>query len=70
MSLIVKIKLLGLSLILSLPAAAKTQFFVHLSFNSTPKLIYDISSDLQKLLRYFNCTAIVAVFRIVLEQTE
>ena len=35
---------------------------MHLSFNYTLQLISDISSDLQKLLRYFNGTATVAYF--------
>ena len=38
----------------------KTQCFVQLSFNSTLQLINGISSDLRKLLTYFNGTAIVA----------
>ena len=66
MSLIVKMILLGLSFVLSLPAADKTQYFVHLSFNSILQLINGISSDLQKLLKYFNGTAIIAFFRILL----
>ena len=66
MSLIVKIILLILLLTLLLPAAGKTQYLVHLSFNSTLQLITDISSDLQKLLKYFNSTVIVAFFRIPL----
>ena len=44
---------------LSLPPAAKTQFFVYLSFSSTSRLINGISSVLQKLLRYFNGTEIL-----------
>ena len=69
MSLIVKIILLSslLSLALSVPATDKTQCSVHLSFNSTLKLINGISSDPQKLLKYFNGTAIIAFFRIQLE---
>ena len=51
--------LLGLSLVLSTPSAAKTQRFLQSPFNSTLQLINYISSDLQKLLRYFNGTAIV-----------
>ena len=51
---------------LSLPAADKTQYFVNLSFDSTLQSINDNSSDLQKLLKYFNATAIVALFRIPL----
>ena len=42
------------------------QYFVHLSFNSTLLLINGISNDLQKLLRYFNGTAIDAFFKIPL----
>ena len=49
---------------LSAPAAVKTQYFVLLSFDSTLQLINDISSDLQKLPKYFNGTAPVAFFRI------
>ena len=59
-----KIILLELSLLLSAPAANKTQYFVHVSFNSILKLINSILGDLQKLLRYFNDTAIVSFFRI------
>ena len=68
MSLIIKIKILSsaLKLTLSGPAADKTQYLVHLSFNSILPLISGISSDLQKLLIYFNGTAIVAFFRIPL----
>ena len=51
---------------LSVPAADKTQYFAHLSFNSILQLINRVSSDLQKLLRYFNGTVIVASFRIPL----
>ena len=66
MSLIVKMILSSssLSLTLSAPVAAKTQYLVHLSFNSILLIINGISSDLQKLLKYFNGTAIVASFRI------
>ena len=66
-SLIVKIISITLasSLILfSLPATDKTQYFLHLTFNSTQQLINCISSDLQKLLKYFNGTAIAAFFKI------
>ena len=66
MSLIVKIILLGLSLVLSLPASAKTQCFVYLCFNSTLQLINGILSNLKKLRRYFNDTAIVTFFRVPL----
>ena len=63
-SLIVKIILLESALVLSTPPIVKTQCFVHLSFSSIFQLINDISSHLQKLLRYFNGTAIV-VFSII-----
>ena len=69
-SLTMKIILLGLIFVLSLPAEEKTQHFVHLSFNSTFQWINDISSDLQKLLKYFEDTAIVAFFRILLAWFE
>ena len=62
--MIVKIILSGLTSVLSLLATAKTQCFDHWSFNSTLQLINDNSSDLQKLLRYFNSTAMVAFYRI------
>ena len=70
-SLIVKIillelKLLSLSPWYSLPSADKTQYFAHLIFNFTLQLINAISSDLQKLFKYFNGTATVAIFRIPL----
>ena len=67
MSLIVKIISLSLTvpLTLSKPAAEKMQYFVHLSFTSTLKLINAISSDLQKLLKYFNDTAIVPFLKIL-----
>ena len=39
---------------------------VHLSFNSIFQLINGISSDLQKLLNYFNGTAIAAFVRVPL----
>ena len=65
MSLIVEIILLGsILLALSAPAQDKTQYFVHLSFDSTLQLINCISSDLQKLLKYFNGLAIVAFLKI------
>ena len=49
-----------------LPAVDKIQYFVHLSFNSTLQLINGISSDLQKLLKYFNGTGIAAFLKIQL----
>ena len=59
--------LLSLSLIIfSLPATDKTQYFDHLSFNSTLQLIGGISRELQKILKYFNGTEIVAYFIISL----
>ena len=67
MSLIVKIILLETAFALSAPAADKTQYFVNL--NSTLQLINGISSDHQKLLKYFNGTAIVAFFRISFAQS-
>ena len=56
--------LLALSSLIAfyVPAADKTQYFVHLS--STLQLINGISSNLQKLLKYFNDTAIVAFLKI------
>ena len=67
-SLIVKIILLALalSLALSLPAADKTQYFIHLNFNLIFQLINGISSDIQKSPKYFNDTAIVAFLTIPL----
>ena len=56
----VKIMLLGLTFVLSAPAADRTQYFAVISSNSALQLINEISSDLQKLLKYFNGTAIVA----------
>ena len=44
----------------------KTQYFVHLSFNLTFQLNNDISSDLQKLLKYFTGIAVVAFLAIQL----
>ena len=58
MSLVVKV-ILRLAFILSLPAADK-------SFNSVLQLINGSSSDLQKLLKYFNDTAVAVFFRILL----
>ena len=63
-SVIVKIILSQLSLVLSLTTTAKTQCFVHRSYKSTLHLINEISSDLQKLIRYFNDTAIVVSSKI------
>ena len=66
MSLIVKVLLSLLSLALSAPATDKTQCFLHLSFNSALQAINGISTNLQKLLKYFNDTAIVAFLKIPL----
>ena len=63
-SFIVKIVLSESLLTLSAPTAAETHCFVYLSFNSTLQLINGISSDLQKLVNYFNVTALVVFFRI------
>ena len=63
----VKIVLLALTsslITFSVPPAEKTQYFAHLSFNSTLQLINGISSDLQKLLKYFNGTVIAALLKI------
>ena len=55
--------MIELTSLLSLPFVDKTQYFVHLSFNSTLQLINEISSDLQKLPRYFDGTAIVVFLK-------
>ena len=55
-----------LSLSFPLPSSDKTQCFVHLSFDSTLQLINGTSSDLQKLLRYFNGRQFLQFFRIPL----
>ena len=57
-SLIVKTIFSWFALTLSTPSVAKTQCFVHLSFNSTFEIL--ISGDLQTLLRYFSGKAVVA----------
>ena len=65
-SLIVKTKLLTIAFSwtwLSIPAADKTQYLVYLTFNSILQSINAISSDVQKFLKYFTGTAIVAFFR-------
>ena len=59
MSLIVKITLLGLTFVLPLSTACKTQYFACSIFTSTLKLTNGILSDIQKFLKYFNDTAIV-----------
>ena len=61
-SFVVKIILLGSAFLLSAPAADKTKYFSHLSFNSTVWLINGILSDFQK---YLNCTAGFSFFRIL-----
>ena len=63
-SLIVKVILLKLASLFSLPFADKAQRLVYLSFNSTLHLINVLSSDLHKLLRYFNGTVIAVSFKI------
>ena len=65
-SLTVKIILLELASLLSAPDAVKAQYFDRLSFNYILQLTNGISSDLQKLLKYFNGTAVVTFFRILL----
>ena len=55
--------MIELASLLSAPAAEKTQYFVHLSFNSTLQLVNGSSSDLQKLLKYLNGTAIAAFLK-------
>ena len=62
--MIVKIILLELASLLSAEAADKTQYFVHLSFNSILQLINGVSCDFQKLLKYFNGTVIVVFLKI------
>ena len=66
--LIVKIILISFLLLItfSIPAADRTQYFVHLSFKSTLQLLRGILRDIQKLLKYFNGEAIVTFFRIPL----
>ena len=61
-----KNNVIRIAFVLSLPAADKTQYFVHLSFNYTLQWINGISNDFQKLLKYFNGTAIATFFRIPL----
>ena len=64
LSLVVWIILLELTLPLPWQFADKTQWLVHLSLNSTLQLINGLSSDLQKLLRYFQGTVTVVFFKI------
>ena len=61
-TLIVKTILSSLSLT-SASAADKAQYLVDLRFNSTLQLINGTSSNLQKLLKYFNGAAIAASFK-------
>ena len=63
--LIVKIILLEKALLLSPTAADKTHYFVYLYLNFILKLINDIPNDFQKLLEYFNGTAIVAFLQFL-----
>ena len=70
-SLIVKVILLpllslSLWLRLSLRAADKTKYLVHLSFNFTLQLINGILCDLQKFLKYLNGTAIITYLKFSL----
>ena len=51
--LIVKIMLLGSTLVLLTTTEAKTQRVVHLSFSSTWQLINGISSNCQKITEIF-----------------
>ena len=64
MFFIAKITLLELALSLSAPVADKTQYFIHLSFNSSLHLISGILKDLQKVLKYFNGTENAAILKI------
>ena len=66
MSLIVKMTLSPFAPAFSTPSAAETQCLVHLSFDSTLQLLNSTSSDLQKLLRYFNGATVVVFFKIEL----
>ena len=61
-----KIISLKLAFALSVLAADKIQYFVHLNSNSTLQLINGISNDLQNLLEYFNGTATVVFSKIPL----
>ena len=61
-----KYDVIRISGIFSTLPEAKTQWFVHLSFKSTLQLINGILSNLQKSLRHFSGTAIVAFIRIAL----
>ena len=66
--LIVKIILLELALALSLlfRSTDKAQCFIHLGFSLNLQFVDGVSSDLQKLHRYFNSAAIVAFYIILL----
>ena len=52
-----------LQLVLPEPSTSKTQCFFHLILNSILQLINSISIVLQKLVKYFNFTANVLLFR-------
>ena len=60
---LIKIVLLLLAQTLSTPAAIEAQYFFQLSINSTLHVINGISSDLQKLLKYFNGAVVVTFSR-------
>ena len=63
-SLIVKLTLFELASALSSPNADKKKIIRRITFQLTLQLINSISNDLQKLLRYFNSTATVMLFKI------
>ena len=50
----------------TIAAVVNTQFSIHFNESSTLQLINDISNDLQKLLKYFNGTAISTFFFVPL----
>ena len=64
LSLIVKILLVQLALLLSLPVVDKAQWLVHWSLNYALQLIIGTSSDLQKLLKNFNAITIVLFLKV------
>ena len=64
-SLIVKIILLSLALVSSALAPEKTQYSLNVSFNFIFQLINDISSNLEKLLKYFNGRGIIAILKFL-----
>ena len=55
---------------LSALAADKTQYLVNVSFSFTLQLINSISSDLQKLLIYFNGAAIFAFSKMLFDPSD